>query len=215
MSSDNAGEEAREFHRNAIEAAKSAGARRILYTSHMGASPGSLFAPMPDHAATEAALQASGVAFTSLRNGFYAASALQIVGRGFETGKILAPEDGPVAWTAHADLADAATFALTEEGGLDGLTPPLTGSEALDLSGIAALASELTGRPIARITVTDREYRASLVEYGLPEHRADLLMGLFAAARKGEFAPIDPALERLLQRPPTLMRDVLSARLTN
>ena len=46
-------------------------ARRILYTSHMGASTTSPFAPMIDHAATEAAQRESGVAFTSLRNRFY------------------------------------------------------------------------------------------------------------------------------------------------
>jgi nucleoside-diphosphate-sugar epimerase len=40
-------------HRNAIEAAKAAGARRVVYTSHMGSSTDSLFVPLQDHAATE------------------------------------------------------------------------------------------------------------------------------------------------------------------
>jgi len=35
---------------------------------------------MVDHAASEAALRDSGVAFTALRNGFYAASALMLLG---------------------------------------------------------------------------------------------------------------------------------------
>src|SRR4051795_5665261 len=68
------GEAALRQHRTAIEAARNAGAERIVYTSHMGANRASAFAPMPDHAATEATLEASTVPFTSLRNGFYAAS---------------------------------------------------------------------------------------------------------------------------------------------
>src|ERR1700753_3139030 len=55
----------------AIDAAREAGARRILYTSHQAASPDSLFAPQLTHAATEDHLAAAGVPFTSLRNGFY------------------------------------------------------------------------------------------------------------------------------------------------
>src|SRR5690606_3806064 len=39
-------------HRRAIEAARRAGVRRIVYTSHMAASASSAFPPMHDHAAT-------------------------------------------------------------------------------------------------------------------------------------------------------------------
>ncbi|SFB52218.1 NmrA-like family protein [Cohnella sp. OV330] len=67
-------------HQAAIDAAKQAGASQVLYTSHMGSSPTSPFAPMIHHAATEELLQASGMAFTSLRNGYYAASVLMLIG---------------------------------------------------------------------------------------------------------------------------------------
>ncbi len=207
------GEAAVRQHRTAIDAARAAGARRILYTSHMGANAASPFPPMPDHAATEAALQTSGVAFTSLRNGFYAASRVMLMGRALETGELVAPEDGPVSWTAHADLAEVAAIALISEGLLDGLTSPLTGPEALDLAGLAAIASELTGRPITRVTVTDEQYRVGLVSHGVPGPQADFLVGLFAASRQGEFAAVDPTLKRLLNRPPMAMRDVLAASL--
>ena len=94
-------------------------------------------------------------------------------------------------------------------GRLDGLTPPLTASEALDLTGIAAVASDLTGRPITRVTVTDEEWRAGLISHGVPEPQAGMFLGLFLASRQGEFAAVDPTLERLLGRPPMSMRDVL------
>jgi NAD(P)H dehydrogenase (quinone) len=202
-----------EPHRAAIEAAKEVHAKRILYTSHMGANLRSPFQPMRAHAETEQDLQASGIPFTSLRNGFYATSAIQIMGGALHTGRLAVPEDGPVSWTAHADLAEAAAIALTREGLLDGITPPLTGPQALDFADIARIASELTGRKIARVTVSDEEWKAGLVSRGVPEASATMLLGMFAASRQGEFAAVDPALAGLLGHQPTAFRDVLAATL--
>ena len=211
VSVDSVGEAAVSRHRNAVEAAKAVGARRVLYTSHMASNPASLFAPALDHAATESILTTSGVAFTSLRNGFYMESALRVMGDALETGRLVAPEDGPVSWTATADLAEAAALALADEERLQGVTPPLTALEALDFTDIAAIASEVAGRPITRVTVTDKEYKASLVAHGVPEMYADLFLGLFEASRRGEFAAVDSTLERLLGRPPITVREFLAA----
>ena len=206
------GPDALRQHRTAIDAAVAAGARRIVYTSHMGADPTSPFAPMPDHAATEAMLRDSGVPFTALRNGFYASSGLMLLGRAEQTGEVAAPEDGPVSWTAHADLAEAAAVVLTDEGRFDGPTPPLTGSAALDLAGLAEVVAGAAGRPIRRAVVGDAQYRDSLVGHGVPEEAATMLVGLFAASRRGDFAAVDPTLENLLGRPPLTVRDLVAAR---
>ena len=214
ISSNSAGEEAVRQHRTAIDSARKVGARRILYTSHMGSSPTSQFHPMIDHAATEATLKASGVAFTSLRNGYYAESALFMLGDALKTGELAAPADGPVAWTSHSDLAEVTAIVLSGED-LDGVTPSLTASEAIDLDGIAAIASELADRPIRRVVVQDDKYRAGLVAHGLPEQRADMLMGMFYASRQGEFARIDPTLARLIGRQPMTLRDVLKAAISS
>jgi len=210
VSVDSHGETAVRQHRAAIDAAKAAGARRILYTSHMGANPASSFAPMVDHAATEAALRNSGVPFTALRNGFYAATAAYLLGAALQTGELAVPEDGPVAWTTPADLAEAAAVALAEES-FDGVSPDLTASAAVDMAGVAAIATELAGRPIRRVVVSDAEYRAGLVAHGVPAPAADMFLGLFAASRQGDFAHVDPTLARLLGRPPMPVRDVLKA----
>ncbi|WP_454196525.1 NAD(P)H-binding protein [Nocardia sp. Marseille-Q1738] len=213
VSTNSTGETAVRHHRAAIEAAVAAGAERIVYTSHMGANRSSPFPPMPDHAATEAALRNCGVAFTALRNGFYAASAAMLLGAAVQTGELIAPEDGPVAWTTHADLAEAAALALTEDE-LDGITPALTGSEAIDMTGVAVIGARLTGRPIRRVVVTEAEYRASLLARGLRESAADMLLGLFAASRLGHFASADTTLARLLGRPPVPLAETLRASIT-
>lgn len=201
-------------HRSAIAAARAAGAARIVYTSHMGASATSAFPPMHTHAATEEMLSESGLRWTALRNGFYASSGVALLGNAFATGVIEAPADGPVSWTAHADLAEAAAVILSDaetSGSFDGPTPPLTGAEAFDLDDLARIASEVLGRPIERKTISDDDLRARMAARGAPAPTAAIASGLYAASRAGEFAAVDPTLERLLGRRPTAMRDVLAA----
>ena len=211
---DQLGEPALRMHRAAVDVACSAGARRVLYTSHMGARPRSPFAPASDHAATEEFLAGRGVAFTSLRQGFYAESGLHMIGHGLAAGEIRAPEDGPVSWTARADLAEADAVLLSEEGRLDGNTPPLTAPEAFTMTELATIASELTGREIRRVTISDREWCDAAVARGTPAPMAELLLGMYVASRRGDFAATDPMLEELLGRRPQTMRDVLARTLT-
>lgn len=198
-------------HRSAIEAARTTGARRIVYTSHMAASNASAFPPMLDHAATEEMLRQSGLAWTALRNGFYASSGLQLMGDALKTGVLEAPKDGKVSWTAHADLAEAAAILLADEGRYEGPTPPLTGSQSLDLADLATIASELEAQPVRRQIIPDEDLRAKMAAHGVPERVTAIAQGFYLASRQGEFAAVDPTLERLLGRPPKPVRDVLKA----
>lgn len=199
-------------HGNAIQAAKDAGAKRILYTSHQGKGEASLFVPTREnHAPTDALLARCGVPYVSLQNGFYAESALYQLRGWKDTGRVALPADGPVSWTARADLAEAAVAVLLEPGLLaDGPSPALTGSEMLDFSDVARLVSEILGKPVEREVVSDEAYRAMLIKQGMPGAYAGLLLSLYAAARAGEFAVVDPTLERLIGREPTTMRQILA-----
>ncbi|KUN40676.1 NAD(P)-dependent oxidoreductase [Streptomyces longwoodensis] len=192
-------------HRAAIDAARAAGAERILYTSHQGADADSLFAPMPDHAATERYLTTTGAPFTSLRNGFYAATVPLLLGGALETGELRAPADGPVSWTTHDDLAEAAAVLLADEGRYEGPTPPLTAARAYDLDDVAGILTRIGGRTVRRVVVEDEDWAAGLVGHGMPAEQADLLLGMFHASRRGEFATTGSALEDLLGRPATIL----------
>jgi uncharacterized protein YbjT (DUF2867 family) len=100
---------------------------------------------------------------------------------------------------------------VLEEGRFEGATPPLTGAEALDFEALAALASAATGRKIPRIKVSDDDYIARMVKAGQPERVARFALGMFVAARRGEFAAVDPTLEKLLGRRPTAVATLLAA----
>lgn len=211
VSADKLGDEALHLHHNAIEAARAVGARRALYTSHMGARSGSPFMPADQHAGTEADLAGSGLAYTSLRHGFYAESCLHMIGDGLRCGDLRTPEDGPVSWTARSDLAEADAAVLAAEGEWNDITPPLTAGEAVTMAEVAAIASEVSGREVRHTVVSDEEWRDAKIAAGTPAVYADMLLGMFHAARRGDFAAADPALRTLLGRAPRTMREVLAA----
>lgn len=197
-------------HQAAIEGAKNAGVKRIVYTSHMAASGSSAFPPARDHHATEKMLSESGLLWTALRHGFYAKNAFLMMGDAHKTGIISVPKDGKVSWTTHADLAEADARILASEGLFNGPTPPLTSAEALDFSDIARVMSQVENRTIRRELISDAELREKLLNRGAPKTVVDIALGFYAASQTGEFEAVDPTLEKLLGRPPDSIRNLIS-----
>jgi uncharacterized protein YbjT (DUF2867 family) len=208
VSSNDPGADVLTLHRNAIDAAAAAGVGRILYTSHQGAAPDSPFVPARDHFATEQMLAESGVAWTSLRNGFYAHSLQWLTGPWRETGVIAVPADGPVSWTAREDAAEAAAVILAANGGYDGPTT-LTANAAPTFEVLAGVASEISGRQIELVVLDPEEWVAAQVAAGQQEFMVRFLLGMYQAAEQGFFEGVDPLLGVLLGREPRTVRDVL------
>jgi NAD(P)H dehydrogenase (quinone) len=197
------------LHRSAIEAAAAVGVSRILYTSHQAAGPDSPFGPANDHAATEQLLADSGVAWTSLRNGFYAHSLGWLAGPWRETGAITVPGDGAVSWTAREDAAEAAAIIVASNGAYAGPVT-LTASAAPTFEDIAVIASDLTGRNIERVVLDEDDWIAAQLAQGTPEFVARFSLGFYQAAEQGRFAGTDPLLATLLGREPRTARDALA-----
>jgi uncharacterized protein YbjT (DUF2867 family) len=202
------------LHRAGIEAAVQAGARRILYTSHQGAGASSPFHPARDHAATEQILADCGVAWTALRNGFYAHSLGWLLGPWRETGVITAPADGPVSWTDRADAAEATAVILAGDRAFDGPVT-LTARQAVTFDDVAAMASKISGCEIKRVVVDDEQWITDKVASGTPEVMARMTLTLFRAAREGRFAGVDPLLTELLGREPRSIADQLADSITD
>jgi NAD(P)H dehydrogenase (quinone) len=213
VSSNDPGADAMSLHRAAIDAAKAAGVGRILYTSHQGAGDDSPFVPARIHAATERLLAESGVAWTSLRNGFYAHSLTWLAGPWRETGVITVPADGPVSWTAREDAAEAAAVVIASNGAYDGPTT-LTAGSAPTFQDVAVIASELTGKEVTCVVVDPDEWIAAQVAQGTQEFMARFILGMYLAAAEGRFAGVDPLLGELLGREPQSVRDLLAQPVT-
>lgn len=200
-------------HATALRVANELGVKRVFYTSQVSSAATSHFPPGRHHAATEEMLAQSGLAWTALRHGFYADSGLAMNARGLAAGEIVGPEDGPVAWTTHDDLAAADAAMLASDTVIDGPTPPLTGSEAITLEELVTIASEASGRPIKRRIVSHQDFEQGLLAAGVPARAIAVMSAYYAAARAGEFAAVDPMLETLLGRRPVSMRAVIAERL--
>lgn len=198
------------LHRSAIDAAASVGVGRILYTSHQGAAEATPFGPGRDHFATELILAKSGIAWTSLRNGFYAHSLAWVLGAWRETGVIVVPSDGAVSWTAREDAAEAAALILLSHGAYDGPTT-LTARDTPTFSDIASIAAAVSGREVEVQVLGDDEWIKAQVNFGQSEFAARFMLGLFQAADRGFFAGTDPLLSELLGRDPRSVQDLLRA----
>ncbi|MBA3948033.1 MAG: SDR family oxidoreductase [Herpetosiphonaceae bacterium] len=210
ISTDVLGPERVQLHRNAIEAARHAQVGHLLYTSIVAPDPASPFAATSDHMATEEAIRASGLPFTMLRNGLYMEAVPMLVGAAFAGGPIAAPDDGPVAYIARAELAEA-TANLLAAGGHRNEALDLTGGEALDLAQVAQVVTPLLGRPVERLVLSDEDYRAQLTAAGVSTMDVDSYLAMFAASRQGRFASISPVVTTLLGRPPQTVDAFLRA----
>lgn len=208
VSSSDPGADAVSLHQTAIDAAVGARVGRILYTSHQGAALSSPFIPARHHAATERLLADSGVAWTSLRNGFYSHALGWLAGPWRDTGIIAVPADGPVSWTSRDDEAEAAAAVISSDGAYDGPIT-LTAAAAPTMDDIAVMASDESGRTIERRVVGDEDWVDEQVASGSPEMMARFTLGIYRAAREGLFAGVDPLLAALLGRDPRSARDAL------
>ncbi|PSK98847.1 uncharacterized protein YbjT (DUF2867 family) [Murinocardiopsis flavida] len=197
------------LHRNAIDAAVAAGARRILYTSQQGAVPGNPYRPSDVHIATEAILGGSGVAWTALRNAAYGPLDL-VLGPWHQTGVIAQPADGPVPYTDRADIAEATAALLAGERSVDG-PATLAAPTAVTFEDVAGIASALTGRTIKRVVLDDDQWIADQIAIGVPEQMARFMLTWYQAARAGHFAETGPLLAELLGREPRTTADRLAA----
>jgi len=209
VSSNDPGADAVSLHGAAIDAAVSAGVGRILYTSHQGAALDTPFDPGRVHARTEELLAGSGVAWTSLRNGFYTHSLTWLAGPWRETGVVRVPADGPVSWTTREDAAEAAALILVSDGAYDGPTT-ITAGAAPTFAEVADIAAALVGRPVRCEVLDPQEWVAAQVSAGAPEPRVRFTLGMYEAAAAGFFAGTDPLLGTLLGREPRSVRDVLA-----
>lgn len=69
------------------------------------------------------------------------------------------------------------------------------------MAGLAKIASELTGRDIKHVPLTDKQWLKETVAEGRPSAMAELLLGTYKESRREDFFVVDPTLEQLLGRP--------------
>lgn len=199
-----------EGHRRAIEAARAAGVRRVLYTSVVDPSADNPAAVAPDHAATEQDLRDSGLRWTFLRNNLYADMQADAVAQAAATGTYVTNTgDAGAAYVTRADCAAAAVGALLSRD-LDDTALDVTGPRAVTAADVAALATARRGEAVEVVHVDDAAYVAGLEQAGLPTPVAQLLASFGTAIREGRLAGVTSAVEDLAGRPATPLAAVVA-----
>jgi uncharacterized protein YbjT (DUF2867 family) len=190
-------------HRDAAAAqvALAAGVRSIVKLSSMdvqrdGGAVGAW------HAQGEAAIAASGVAYTFVRPAGFMSNALAWAVSIKQEGVVRAPtEDGAVAMIHPRDIAAVACEALCTRDH-DRTSLAITGPVALSYAEMTATISQAIGKPIEFICITDAEALERLIAGGAPPPVAQALVSLWQAVRRGEVASVTHTVETVLKRAP-------------
>ncbi|MCM2504725.1 SDR family oxidoreductase [Aureimonas altamirensis] len=189
-------------HSNVIEAARSVGVKRIVYTSllHADTSPLSL---AEEHRQTEAALKASGIGYTILRNGWYSENYTGSIAGALAGGALIGSAgDGKISSAPRLDYAEAAVAVLTSEGH-EGKTYELAGDTAWTLTDLAAEISRQTGKDIPYKNLPEAEYATVLAGFGLPQALAASIAGWDVGASQDALFDDVKQLSKLIGRPTT------------
>jgi uncharacterized protein YbjT (DUF2867 family) len=198
----------RQEHRTFLEAAAEAGVRHVVYTSFDGAAPDAVFTLGRDHWDAEQVLRGSGMAFTILRDGFYADFFPAFAG---EDGVIAGPAGaGRVAAVARADVADVAVTVLRDPARHEGATYALTGPEAFSMAEAAERMTRALGRPFRYAEQTVEEAYASRRALTGEQWQLDAWVSTYTAIRDGAVERVSDDVPRLLGHPARTLEQALT-----
>ena len=173
-------------HRNVIDAAKEAGARKIIYTSIIGKDGNSTFdAIVQSNRQTEQDILESGLEWAIGRNGLYLEPDIEYLDNYVKEGKITnCAGDGKCSYTSRDELATAYTSMIGDDS-LNGRIYNLAG-EAITQQQLAELFNEAFSTDLQYVPISVDEYLRFQVEHN-GEFLGPIIAGIYQKIRNGEF----------------------------
>jgi (4-alkanoyl-5-oxo-2,5-dihydrofuran-3-yl)methyl phosphate reductase len=196
----NAGPEIPIRDEHAAKAAKITGVRHLVKLSSLDVKQGLAIGAW--HERGEAAIRASGIAFTFLRpTGFM--SNLLAWAKSIRTEGVVRSStgDGKRAFIHSDDIAAVAVEALTKRE-YDGETVRITGPEAVSFAEVTSRIGVAIGRQLTFQSISDEEARQRYAATGAPEAETEAHVALWRAIREGRMAAVTDTVERVLRRKP-------------
>jgi uncharacterized protein YbjT (DUF2867 family) len=191
-----------------VDAAAAAGVKQIVYTSFVGAAADAVFTLVRHHFATEQHIQASGMAFTFLRDNFYLDLMEPFAG---EDRVLRGPAgDGRVGMVARADVARVAATVLRTPDEHAGLIYTLTGPEALTLTEVAATLTAARGVPFRFHNERLDEAYQSREKYGAPAWQVEAWVTTYTAMAAGQMDVVTDDVERISGQKPLSLAEYLA-----
>ncbi|PAY16881.1 NAD(P)-dependent oxidoreductase [Rhodopirellula sp. SM50] len=171
-------------HRNVIEAAKSAGVSKIVYTSIQGAEDSTAFSPVvQSNRQTEEDFRNSGLDWVIGRNGIYIEPDVEYIETYKDRGEIAnCAADGLCGYTTRSELAFAYTRMLIESQH-NGQTYNLHG-EAITQQQLADYLNTAFGTNLAYREMSVAEFQKDRAEE-LGDFMGSIIAGIYEGIRSG------------------------------
>lgn len=182
-----------------VDAARAAGVRQVVFLSLLGAERN----PWVPHRHVELYLEASGLPYTFLRPSFFMQNLSTVhVADIRDRDEISVPAGhGKTSFIDARDIAAVAALTLVEDGH-ERRAYPLTGDAALSYTEVAAILSDVLGRPIRYTDPWIPEFVLRLVNQGQPLAFVLVMVGIYTTAKLGLAGGLTGDTRRLLGRAP-------------
>lgn len=198
-----------EQHQHVVDAAAANDVGFFAYTSMLRAdtSPMTL---ATEHVATEEYLQASGLSFALLRNGWYIENYTEQLDQALDQGAFIGCADGGrISGATRADYAAAAATVLAEDGHA-GEVYELGGDEAFTMDELATIVTEQSGTEVVYRDLPPEDYTQALVDAGLPKPQAEVFADADQGIADGHLYTESEDLRRLIGRPTTPLEEAVA-----
>ncbi|MFQ5552917.1 MAG: SDR family oxidoreductase [Thermoplasmata archaeon] len=188
-----------------VAEAKKAGVRYIVKLSNMklGADAEAVLLPLIWHRQAERIVEESGIPFTHVRPSVFMQNFINLFGPAIEAQNAIYSSAGEakVGVVDARDIAAVAVEALTGDGH-EGKTTTTTGPEALSYDQVAEILSQVLGRKISHVHMSEDDERKGMEERGAPDWLIRTYVEGGRILREGQLSAVLPTVEKVTGKKP-------------
>ncbi len=161
------------------------------------------------HREIDDAVRESGAGWTILRPGSFFQNFIRYQAETIRTmSSIIVPQgDGLISYVDALDVGEAAAECLMHSDAHEGHTYVLTGGRAYGAKGVAAEIGRMIHKPLTYIDVEEGQARDMMLQAGTAPWLVEAGLAVFAHAKAGGEAAVDPALTEIIGRPATSLSE--------
>ncbi|MGB6594110.1 MAG: SDR family oxidoreductase [Candidatus Nitrosopolaris sp.] len=195
---------AAELAANLVKEAKKNGIKHIVKQSVMGADSELDVAHLRLHRQAEKMIEESGIPFTFLRPNDFMQNFVNFYSPTIKSDNALylPAEDAKVSFVDVRDIAATAVKTLTDDGKHIGKAYTITGPEALSYSRAAEILSNVTGKKISYVNVSEEDTRVGMKAMGWDDWLINTTLQIFDLERKGYASKVSSDVEEVLGQKP-------------
>jgi uncharacterized protein YbjT (DUF2867 family) len=188
---------------NFVDEARKAGVKRIVDLSVMGAGSGLRTIGGRLHREAEKVIETSGISYTHLRPNYFMQNFVNFYAQNIreQNAFFLPLSDAKISFVDIRDVASVAVESLIGEGH-DGSIYTITGPDTLSCHEVARILSEVTGRKITYVSISEEETRQRLKAIGMPSDVVDYLVYSYKFTREGNLSMVTNIIEQVTGKRP-------------